>query len=160
VRIMLLAGSDLIQTMSEPGVWADQDLHHILGNYGCYIIERADSEIDQALFKDSAVHSRNPLALYRENIHMVQQLVRNDVSSTKIRLFLKKGMSIKYLIPGVVVEYIEHNGLYVDGVSTTPKRNSMALVREDELGAPSTSRTPSRGSTPVSTPCASSSSSS
>ncbi|GAA96717.1 uncharacterized protein L969DRAFT_97069 [Mixia osmundae IAM 14324] len=111
-RIMLLAGSDLIQTMSEPGVWAQQDLHHILGLYGCFIVERADSEIDQALFKDSSVHSRNALALYRRNIFMVQQLVRNDVSSTKVRLFIKRGMSVRYLLPNTVIDYIRQNGLY------------------------------------------------
>jgi nicotinamide mononucleotide adenylyltransferase len=91
-RIMLLAGSDLIQTMSEPGVWDEKDLHHILGNFGCFIVERAESEIDQSIFSSSSVHSRSPLALYRDNIFMVSQLVRNDVSSTKVRLFLRKGM--------------------------------------------------------------------
>jgi nicotinamide mononucleotide adenylyltransferase len=30
-KIMLLAGSDLIQTMSIPDVWSEEDLHHILG---------------------------------------------------------------------------------------------------------------------------------
>lgn len=103
-RIILLAGSDLIQTMSEPGVWEEKDLHHILGLYGCFIIERSESEIDQSLFSSSSVHSRSPLALYRHNIYMVGQLVRNDVSSTKIRLFLKKGMSAEYLLPGIVIK--------------------------------------------------------
>jgi nicotinamide mononucleotide adenylyltransferase len=91
-RILLLAGSDLIQTMSEPGVWDEKDLHHILGDFGCFIVERAESEIDQSIFSSSSVHSRSPLALYRDNIFMVSQLVRNDVSSTKVRLFLRKGM--------------------------------------------------------------------
>jgi nicotinamide mononucleotide adenylyltransferase len=36
----------------------------------------------------------------------------NDVSSTKIRLFLRKEMSIQYLIPAPVIEYIEEHGLY------------------------------------------------
>ncbi|GAA5888265.1 hypothetical protein JCM5296_000253 [Sporobolomyces johnsonii] len=112
VRIMLLAGSDLILTMSEPGVWAEKDLHHILGIYGCYIIERAESELDQTIFSSSSVHSRSPLALYRHNIHMVDQLVRNDVSSTKVRMFIRKGMSVKYLIPTVVIRYINRHGLY------------------------------------------------
>ena len=40
VKIMLLAGGDLIESMGEPNVWADADLHHILGNYGCLIVER------------------------------------------------------------------------------------------------------------------------
>lgn len=112
IRIMLLAGSDLILTMSEPRVWAEKDLHHILGIYGCYIIERAESELDQTIFSSSQVHSRSPLALYRHQIHMVDQLVRNDVSSTKVRLFIRKGMSVKYLIPSVAIRYIERHNLY------------------------------------------------
>ncbi|THH19189.1 hypothetical protein EW146_g1931 [Bondarzewia mesenterica] len=63
VRVMLLAGSDLISTMSEPGVWTEAD---------------------------------------------------NDVSSTKVRLFLRRGLSVRYLIPAPVVAYIEENGLYLD----------------------------------------------
>lgn len=40
VKIMLLAGGDLIESMGEPDVWADQDLHHILRKYGCLIVEK------------------------------------------------------------------------------------------------------------------------
>ena len=33
VRMMLLAGSDLISTMSEPGVWSEEDVsHHCRGD--------------------------------------------------------------------------------------------------------------------------------
>ena len=49
VRVALLAGADLIQTMSTPGVWAPEDLDHILGRYGAFIIERAGTETDEAL---------------------------------------------------------------------------------------------------------------
>lgn len=38
-RIALLAGADLIQTMSSPGVWAPKDIDYILGNFGAFIIE-------------------------------------------------------------------------------------------------------------------------
>lgn len=34
VRIALLAGADLIHTMSTPGVWSEEDLDCILGKYG------------------------------------------------------------------------------------------------------------------------------
>lgn len=37
VRIALLAGADLIHTMSTPGVWSQKDLDHILGKYGVRI---------------------------------------------------------------------------------------------------------------------------
>jgi len=43
--------------------------------------------------------------------HQVDQLVRNDVSSTKVRLFIRKGMSVKYLIPSVAIRYIERHNL-------------------------------------------------
>jgi nicotinamide mononucleotide adenylyltransferase len=105
VRIALLAGADLIQTMSTPGVWSEKDLDHILGRYGTFIIERTGTDIDEALAS---------LQPYRDNIHVIQQLIQNDVSSTKIRLFLRRGMSVQYLIPAPVVEYIEQNHLFGD----------------------------------------------
>jgi nicotinamide mononucleotide adenylyltransferase len=104
-RIALLAGADLIQTMSTPGIWSDKDLDHILGHYGAFIIERTGTDIDDALAN---------LQLWKENIWVIQQLIQNDVSSTKIRLALRREMSVQYLIPAPVIEYIEEHGLYED----------------------------------------------
>ncbi|KAF8918207.1 hypothetical protein CPB85DRAFT_117189 [Mucidula mucida] len=103
VRVMLLAGSDLIGTMSEPGVWSYQDLDHILGRYGCFIVERAGTDMDQAT---------DSLARWRHNIYLIPQLIQNDVSSTKVRLFIRRGLSVRYLLPTPVVDYIEQHGLY------------------------------------------------
>jgi len=105
VRVVLLAGSDLIQTMSEPGVWSPKDLEIILGRFGAFIIERAGSDVDEAL---------EGLTAWRDNIFVVRQTIHNDVSSTKIRLFLRRGMSIHYLLPDAVIRYIEQNRLYLD----------------------------------------------
>jgi nicotinamide mononucleotide adenylyltransferase len=41
-------------------------------------------------------------------------LIQNDVSSTKIRLFRKRGKSIRYYIPDKVVDYIYEHGLYLE----------------------------------------------
>jgi hypothetical protein len=166
VKIMLLAGADLIQTMSSPGkqdsvlkllffllgadcmrvilgafypsvsvlktapnrpqlwasvqrlkvlirwagVWSEQDLDHILKKYGSFIVERTGTDIDDAL---------SSLQQYRDNIYIIHQLIMNDVSSTKIRLFLRREMSVQYLIPAPVIEYIEEHGLYIeDGTSS------------------------------------------
>ncbi|KAL8646743.1 MAG: hypothetical protein Q9210_005957 [Variospora velana] len=105
VRIVLLAGADLIQTMSTPGVWSQKDLDHILGKYGVFIVERTGTDIDDALAT---------LTPWRHNIWVIQQLIQNDVSSTKIRLFLKREMSVRYLVPAPVINYIEEHGLYED----------------------------------------------
>jgi nicotinamide mononucleotide adenylyltransferase len=126
VRIALLAGADLIHTMSTPGVWSEKDLDHILGKYGVswpgmiypfctrsrpltgyqsFIVERSGTDIDEALAS---------LQPWKDNIHVIQQLIQNDVSSTKIRLFLRREMSVRYLIPVPVIHYIEQHHLYED----------------------------------------------
>ncbi|OJJ45343.1 hypothetical protein ASPZODRAFT_576266 [Penicilliopsis zonata CBS 506.65] len=111
VRIALLAGADLIHTMSTPGVWSEKDLDHILGKYGSFIVERSGTDIDEALAS---------LQPWKDNIYVIQQLIQNDVSSTKIRLFLRREMSVRYLIPVPVIKYIEQNRLYEDdGAATT-----------------------------------------
>ena len=69
IKIMLLAGGDLIESFGEPGIWAEPDvsrplcspsrfrtrhspaplrflqLHVILGNFGCLIVERSGSDV-------------------------------------------------------------------------------------------------------------------
>jgi nicotinamide mononucleotide adenylyltransferase len=130
VRVILLAGSDLISTMSEPGVWSVEDLDHILGRYGTFIIERAGSSMDQAT---------DNLARWRNNIHLISQLIQNDVSSTKVRLFLRRGLSVRYLLPAAVVDYIEENNLYLDDGSGPEKekgkeKDSSSGKREDDPG--------------------------
>lgn len=108
--------------MSTPGVWSEADLNRILGMYGAFIVERNGTDIDDALAS---------LQPYKDNIYVISQLIQvktslpysivvnltgllNDVSSTKIRLFLRREMSVQYLIPAPVITYIEENGLYED----------------------------------------------
>jgi nicotinamide mononucleotide adenylyltransferase len=54
------------------------------------------------------------LARWRNNIYLISQLIQNDVSSTKVRLFLRRGLSVMYLLPAPVVDYIEEHQLYRD----------------------------------------------
>jgi len=137
VRVMLLAGSDLIATMSAPGVWSYADLDHILGRYGAFVIERAGNGLEQAI---------DTLQRWRSSIYLISQLIQNDVSSTKVRLFLRRGLSVRYLLPNPVVDYIEQHGLYLDdGVTNSPNpdkgkgkdRDSAFGGSKKELMAPS-----------------------
>ena len=176
VRAMLLAGADLIHTMSEPGVWSKSDvsrlsthicirtsdtsylsyspvrifpaqqilsvihltmnltnllptqLEHILGRYGAVIVERTGTDTEQALAN---------LTPWRDNVFLVPQTITNDVSSTKVRLFLKRGMSVRYLLPAPVVEYIESHHLYIDDAGVhgqTPE--AAAAEKAKPLGVP------------------------
>ncbi|RYC62325.1 hypothetical protein CHU98_g3887 [Xylaria longipes] len=92
-------------TMSTPGVWAEKDLDHILGSFGAMIVERSGTDMEDALAN---------LKPWEENIYVIQQMIQNDVSSTKIRLLLKRDLSITYLIPSPVIQYIMENRLYMD----------------------------------------------
>lgn len=74
-----------------------------MGRFGTLIVERTGTDIDDAIAN---------LQRYKDNIYVIQQLIQNDVSSTKIRLFLRREMSVRYLIPAPVIEYIEEHGLY------------------------------------------------
>ncbi|ONH65563.1 Nicotinamide/nicotinic acid mononucleotide adenylyltransferase 1 [Cyberlindnera fabianii] len=108
VKIMLLAGGDLIESMGEPNVWADEDLHHILGRYGCLIVERTGSDVRSFLLSHDIMYE------HRANVLVIKQLIYNDISSTKVRLFIRRGMSVQYLLPNSVIRYIQEYGLYVN----------------------------------------------
>lgn len=75
------------------------------------------------------------LAKWRDNIHLISQLIQNDVSSTKVRLFLRRGLSVRYLLPMGVVDYIEVNGLYLDeGATTSAGSSSDKGKKRDSIG--------------------------
>lgn len=114
-RIALLAGADLVMSMGEPGLWSPNDLDVILREYGAFIIERSGTDVDEALAT---------LQQYRNNIWVISQVIQNDISSTKVRLFLKKDLSVRYLIPDPVVEYIDEHHLFEDKQPNPPAQES------------------------------------
>jgi nicotinamide mononucleotide adenylyltransferase len=86
-KIALLSGADLVESMSVPDVWSPEDLEHILGRFGVFVIERHGTDIVRAL---------SGLEKWRPNIHVIQQVFQNNMSSTQIRLHIKRDMSVRY----------------------------------------------------------------
>lgn len=50
---------------------------------------------------------------HRDSVWVVKQFINNDISSTKLRLFVRRNMSVKYLLPDMVITYIHENSLYL-----------------------------------------------
>lgn len=124
VRVALLAGADLVQSMLTPDLWSAADLDYILGRCGAFVIERTGTDMDKEL---------SHLEPWKKNIYIIPQLIQNDVSSTKIRLFLRKKMSVRYLIPAPLIDYIEEHGLYEDESGASKSRRQRRLAGDSSV---------------------------
>jgi len=58
------------------------------------------------------IYNSDLLTKYQHNIHIVTEWITNEVSSTKIRTAMRRGDSVKYLVPDSVIDYIQKNQLY------------------------------------------------
>lgn len=69
-------------------------------------MERTGVDVKLFLLEHDVLHK------FRHNILIAKQYIHNDINSTKIRLFIRRGMSVKYLLPDAVIDYIRDNNLY------------------------------------------------
>jgi nicotinamide mononucleotide adenylyltransferase len=106
VDIYLLCGADLLESFVKPGVWRPEDVKFILENHGVVCIERVGVGLGQIIFENDVLQNN------ARNIFQVPERIMNEVSSTKVRMLIKRGYSIKYLISDEVINYIRDNGLY------------------------------------------------
>jgi len=106
VRSVLVCGSDLLDSFSTPNLWSEDDMRGILRHHGAACVSREGSSPENIVWNNDLLYDE------RTNIHILRQYIPNDISSTRIRHALSRGMSIKYLLPDTVVEYIKKNNLY------------------------------------------------
>ena len=104
-KVMLVAGADMLESFNVSGLWSDEDIRFILAR-GMIVIPRNRVDVEMAILKNEHAFA------HRSNIHIVPLIVENNVSSTLIRLMIKRGLSIKYLVDDKVIDYIEKEGLY------------------------------------------------
>jgi len=102
---LLLCGADLIESFNKPGVWEEQDMRDILTS-GVVCITRVGVNIESIIYHHPILYE------YQKQIKILQQWISNDISSTALRLNIQRGLSIKYLTPDSVIDYIVANKLY------------------------------------------------
>jgi len=105
-HVRLLCGADLLESFNKPGLWATEDIKEIVGKFGIIALDRAGVDSKAVIFENDILFQ------YQSNILLVPQHVVNEVSSTKVRQSISRGLSINYLVPEPVVQYISAQKLF------------------------------------------------
>jgi nicotinamide mononucleotide adenylyltransferase len=113
-RIMLVCGTDLVSSFEKPGLWQIEDLEVILRNYGILCITRKGT---QEIYKNVVPEElRGLIEPQKESpfcgIHEVEEWAPNEISSTKVRMGLRNGLTVQGLVPDAVLTYIRERHLY------------------------------------------------
>ncbi|XP_066493481.1 nicotinamide/nicotinic acid mononucleotide adenylyltransferase 1 [Tiliqua scincoides] len=105
-QVKILCGTDLLESFQVPGLWKPEDIKEIVSNHGMVCITRFGTSAQKFIYESDV------LWRYKENIDLVEEWITNDISATKIRRALRRGQSVRYLVPDVVQDYIEKYNLY------------------------------------------------
>lgn len=106
--LYLLCGDDLLESFNTPGLWRPTDIEKIVRDYGLVVLSRGGKS-------QELVYKSDLLYRHRENILTCISDMGTDVSSTKVRLAIRRGKSVRYIVVDEVIEYIRHNNLYTEG---------------------------------------------
>ncbi|KAG7457061.1 hypothetical protein MATL_G00242550 [Megalops atlanticus] len=123
-QLKLLCGADFLDTFRAPGLWRPEHVAEVAGRFGLVCVSRG------SLQPDRAVHECDTLSRHRANIFLVREWVRNEISATEVRRALRRGLSVKYLLPDNVIDYIRQHGLYT---WESEQKNKGGVLRPLEL---------------------------
>uniref|UniRef100_A0A8B9DGS0 Nicotinamide nucleotide adenylyltransferase 2 n=1 Tax=Anser cygnoides TaxID=8845 RepID=A0A8B9DGS0_ANSCY len=112
LRILLLCGSDLLESFCIPGLWNESDMEVIVGEFGIVVVPRDGADPDRIMNHSSILRK------YKSNILVVKDDLNHPmsvISSTKSRLALQHGDGhvVDYLCQPVI-DYILKSQLYIN----------------------------------------------
>jgi len=108
LKVMLVCGSDLLESFHIPGFWIREQVRTICRDFGVVCIRREGQDIGKLISNDEI------LIEFKSNIKIVDELVPNQISSTRVRDCISRGLSIKYLTADDVIDYITKHHLYAN----------------------------------------------
>lgn len=89
-----------------PSLWKPEDIQEIVSKHGMVCVTRLGNHAQKFIYESDTLWK------HKENIDLVEEWITNDISATKIRRALRRGQSIRYLVPDVVQSYIQQHNLY------------------------------------------------
>ncbi|KAL2892104.1 Nicotinamide/nicotinic acid mononucleotide adenylyltransferase [Bienertia sinuspersici] len=107
LRVMLVCGSDLLESFCTPGVWLPEQIQKICGDFGIACIRREGQDVDKIILSNDILNDN------KHNIKIVDELISNQISSTRIRNCISRRLSVKYLTDDEVIDYIRKHDLYL-----------------------------------------------
>ncbi|KAK7299929.1 hypothetical protein RJT34_10758 [Clitoria ternatea] len=108
LKVMLICGSDLLHSFGIPGFWVRDQVRTICRDYGIVCIRREGQDVEKIISEDEILNEN------QDNIKVVDELVPNQISSTRVRDCIARELSIKYLTADEVIDYIKEQQLYVN----------------------------------------------
>ncbi|XP_056149641.1 nicotinamide/nicotinic acid mononucleotide adenylyltransferase 2 [Lampris incognitus] len=112
LRILLLCGSDLLESFCIPGLWKDSDMEVIVGDFGIVVVPRDGVDTEKIMNHSSVLRKhKDNITVVKDDIHHPMSIV----SSTKSRLALQHGDGhvVDYLSQPVI-DYILQSQLYIN----------------------------------------------
>ncbi|KAB1215096.1 Nicotinamide mononucleotide adenylyltransferase [Morella rubra] len=108
LKVMLVCGSDLLYSFGIPGAWIRDQVRTICSDYGIVCIRREGQDVEKIISDDGILNE------YKGNIKVVDEVIPNQISSTRLRDCISRGLSIKYLTADEVIDYIRQHHLYLN----------------------------------------------
>ncbi|XP_056589287.1 nicotinamide/nicotinic acid mononucleotide adenylyltransferase 1 [Triplophysa dalaica] len=105
-QLKLLCGADVLESFGVPNLWKTDDIEEIVSHHGMVCITRYGCDPEKFINQSDLLYK------HRENIHVVREWVTNEISATHVRRSLRRGQSVRYLLPDPVVNYIQENNLF------------------------------------------------
>ncbi|XP_015676763.1 nicotinamide/nicotinic acid mononucleotide adenylyltransferase 3 isoform X2 [Protobothrops mucrosquamatus] len=109
-ELKLLCGADVLKTFQTPNLWKKEHIIEIVERFGLVCVSRAGHDPSQYITNLEFLNN------CQHNIHLVKEWVLNEISATSIRCALRKGQSVKYLIPDSVISYIKQHNIYIEKI--------------------------------------------
>ncbi|XP_026571610.1 nicotinamide/nicotinic acid mononucleotide adenylyltransferase 1 [Pseudonaja textilis] len=105
-QLKILCGTDLLESFAVPSLWKPEDIQEIVSKHGMVCVTRLGNHAQKFIYESDTLWK------HKENIDLVEEWITNDISATKIRRALRRGQSIRYLVPDSVLSYIKQHNLY------------------------------------------------
>lgn len=106
-ELKMLCGSDLLRSFGKAGLWTNEHITEIISHYGLVVITRLGSD------PYSFIYETDILARNSKGIFVVREWIGNEISATRVRRAIRRGLSIKYIVADSVIDFIKLEGLYM-----------------------------------------------